>query len=139
MPIDRSRIDYSNPHHLRYLMMERAEEELVYEQQRRYLLGLDDKPPEKLMLVAPAGKEPRLRNEAVAKERCQAAALLLWKQNPNYTTTQLSTHPDVRNEDVTGGDSYQPRTIYDWIAEVDPRPREGKVGRPVNVLKDRRK
>ena len=138
MPINRSRIDYSNPHHLRCLMMERAEEELVYEQQRRYLLGLDDQPPPEKP-VASAGKTSALRNERVAKERCQAAALLLWKQNPTYTTTELSTHPDVRNEDVTGGDSYQPRTIYDWIAEVDPRPREGKVGRPVNVLKDRRK
>jgi hypothetical protein len=115
--------------------MERTEEEFAYQEQRRYLLGIDDNMPP----VAPAGKEPRLRNEAVAKERCQAAALLLWKQNPAYTTTELSTHPDVRNEDVTGGKSYQPRTIYDWIAEVDPRPRKGKVGRPVNVLKDRRK
>ena len=81
-------------------------------------------------------KEPSLRHEQIVKERCQAIAKLLWKQNPDYTTTELCTHADIRNEDITDGIRFQPRTIYDWLAAVDPRAQEDKVGRPPNKLKN---
>jgi hypothetical protein len=87
-------------------------------------------------IAVPVRKEPSLRHEQIVKERCQAVAKLLWRQNPDYTTTELCTHADIRNEDITDGIRFQPRTIYDWLAAVDPRAQKDKVGRPPNKLKN---
>lgn len=89
-------------------------------------------------IPAPARKEPSLRQEQIVRERCQTVARLLWKQNPAYTTAELSEHPDIFNLDVTGGKRYQPRTVYDWIAEVDPRAQKEKIGRPAKRRKNNR-
>lgn len=85
--------------------------------------------------ITPAEKESTPRAEQFAKARCQALARYFWNINPNYTTKELSEHHDINNPCVTGGVHYTKRTIYDWIAEVDPRMPDNKVGRPRKAKK----
>jgi hypothetical protein len=83
-------------------------------------------------------KEHTPRAEQFTKAKCQAIAKLLWKQNPSYTITELCAHPDICDQDITGANRYGgERTVYDWIAEVDPRPKENKRGRPSKRIKDK--
>lgn len=76
------------------------------------------------------------RAEQLAKERCQTVAKLLWQQNPNHTISELSVHPLIRDKEIAGGQFYEPRTVYDWIAEIKNHPQKNKRGRPRKVLKD---
>ncbi len=81
----------------------------------------------------PKGSIPRA--EQLAKERCQTVAKLLWQQNPAYTITELSSHPLIRDKEIAGGQFYEPRTVYDWIAEIKNHPQKNKRGRPRKSLK----
>ena len=75
-------------------------------------------------------KQPAPRASQLAKMRCQVMAKYLWGKNPEYTTREIAEHPDLNNHAITGGAHYATRTLYDWVAEVDPRNADCKVGRP---------
>lgn len=78
----------------------------------------------------PQTKEKAPRTEQLAKERCKAVARYLWKLNPDMTIIDVAAHEAVYNLGITDGQHYLPETVRKWVAEVDPRKPENKVGRP---------
>jgi hypothetical protein len=97
----------------------------------------NDFAPKRVMSTAPAKSLPpaKLRAEQLAKDRCQTVAKLLWQQNPNLTIAELTRHPLIRDKEIAGGQFYEPRTVYDWIAEIKNHPQKNKRGRPRKPLK----
>jgi hypothetical protein len=77
-------------------------------------------PPQPRYAPQPVQAPPpqKLRAEQLAKDRCQTVAKLLWQQNPNLTIAELTRHPLIRDKEIAGGQFYEPRTVYDWIAEI---------------------
>lgn len=71
---------------------------------------------------------PSNRQSQIDKERCQAIALTLWDINPKYTIAALVKHPSIQR--YGNGRQYRPDTLHLWLAEVDPRDPEKKIGRP---------
>ena len=94
-------------------------------------------PPQPRYAPQPVQTPPpqKLRAEQLAKDRCQTIAKMLWKQNPNITIAELTRHPMIRDKDLGGGQFYEPRTVYDWIAEIKNHPQKNKRGRPRKSLK----
>lgn len=97
----------------------------------------NDFAPKRVMSSATAKALPpaKLRAEQLAKDRCQTVAKLLWQQNPNLTIAELTRHPLIRDKEIAGGQFYEPRTVYDWIAEIKNHPQKNKRGRPRKPLK----
>jgi len=84
----------------------------------------------------PSGKKQKLaRDDQLTRERCQTAAKLLWKENPDLLIADVAQHPNVYNVDITGGRSYDLRTVRDWVAEVFPKGQKKQIGRPRKKLK----
>lgn len=75
-------------------------------------------------------KERAPRQDQLAKARCQAVAKYLWQANPEMTIADVASHEAVYNLSITNGKRYEARTVRDWVAEVDPRAPEKKIGRP---------
>lgn len=85
--------------------------------------------------ITPVEKEPMPRPEQFAKERCQAVARYLWQMHPTMTIAEVAEHEAVFNLGITKGKHYKPETVRKWVAEVDPRPAEKKIGRPPKAKK----
>ena len=98
----------------------------------------NDFAPKRVMSSTPVKAQPhpaKLRAEQLAKDRCQTIAKMLWKQNPSLTIAELTRHPMIRDKELGGGQFYEPRTVYDWIAEIKNHPQKNKRGRPCKSLK----
>jgi hypothetical protein len=93
-------------------------------------------PPQPRYAPQPVQAPPpqKLRAEQLAKDRCQTIAKMLWKQNPSLTIAELTRHPMIRDKELGGGQFYEPRTVYDWIAEIKNHPQKNKRGRPRKSL-----
>lgn len=122
MPIDYKLVDWSNPHHVSCVMDEMVKTLFIKAECYCYLTGKSDNPDK-------PQKEKTLRAEQKAKQACQLVARLKWRDNPDYTITELSEHADIRN-DITGGIHYLPRTVYAWLSEVRTPTEKKTAGRP---------
>jgi hypothetical protein len=77
---------------------------------------------------SPGEAAPPPRREQVDKAVCQGIALTLWEQEPTLTIQALVEHPAIQR--YGNGAHYKDKTLHGWLAEVDPRPKEAKTGRP---------
>lgn len=73
-------------------------------------------------------KPKKLRSDQADKLLVQAIAGALWAENPDFTITALTKHKGIRQ--LGNGAQYEPKTLHNWIAEVDPRDPQQKKGRP---------
>jgi len=80
-------------------------------------------------------KEKAPRTEQFAKERCQTVARYLWQMHPEMTIVEVAEHEAVFNLGITKSMHYRHETVRKWVADVDPRPAEKKIGRPRKAMK----
>jgi hypothetical protein len=99
------------------------------------ILLLDYKIREINKKLTPVAKEPIPRAMQFAKERCQAMAKYLWDLHPDMNQADMVAHKSIFNLNITGGKNYKIETIKKWVAEVDPRAAEKKIGRPRKNMK----
>jgi len=71
----------------------------------------------------------KAKQNQIDKELCQAVARTLWYIYPTMTIEAITKHKAILN--YANGSIYTGKnTLRDWIREVDPRPKEQKIGRP---------
>jgi hypothetical protein len=64
------------------------------------------------------------------KRECQQIAERLWAENPNSTKAALMKHPDM----LFYVQAYRGKnTVPGWLAEIDPRPKDKRRGRPKKI------
>lgn len=83
-------------------------------------------------ILTPTEKVTPLRQSQLDKARCQAIAQVLWEENPTRTIADMIR--DKRILKFGNGNQYADETLHGWLKDVDPRPPEAKVGRPVKEL-----
>lgn len=61
------------------------------------------------------------------RRECKEIGKRLWDENPNSTKAALMKHPDMQFY----VQAYKGKnTVPGWLAEIDPRPKEERRGRP---------
>ena len=79
-----------------------------------------------------AAASARHKEEELHKQLCQAIARTLWDIDPRIPPAHLAKQRAVRL--YGNGQLYKDEeTVRDWIAEVDPRRKERKTGRPPTI------
>lgn len=78
-----------------------------------------------------AKKDSNLRESQIHKAEFQSKAKDLWKNNSKLTQTEIINHEEMKfyRMNYTGKN-----TLPDWIREVDPRPKEDRIGRRKKYL-----
>lgn len=73
----------------------------------------------------------RLTNSQQHRLLCREIAKALWASDPGMSQVAIIDHHAIR--EYGGGKYYaDPNTVRNWIRDLDPRPDEGRRGRPKN-------
>lgn len=79
--------------------------------------------------------EGRHGQSKLDRELCRAIASTLWLEHPTMTITEVTKHKAIQL--YGNGKLYEgPETLRNWIRDLDPRPKEEKIGRPKKAQTD---
>ena len=70
------------------------------------------------------------REDYQDKADCQKIAKALWEKDQNITIAALERSPELKPYKNKYSD---PKTIRKWLSEIDPRPKQKRIGRPKRV------
>lgn len=89
--------------------------------------ALPQSPPDKSKTGAVVKRETELQTH---RRECQEIGKRLWAENPNSTKADIMKHRDM----LFYVQAYKGKnTVPGWLAEIDPRPKDKRRGRPKKI------